>query len=368
MKAGVALGFSDEPPETSTEALPTTRRELGTPLPAGNTPAVDLTSWQDSDLDLFDVDLSDATGCAERLEDAPQALAPIVEETAGGIAALAPAGAGAVRELAAADAVTTGARATLAHTQPCRDGANGFVAVVRRASGLQRGAPARAARHHWVPSHLILTYLAYLAAARAASTADTTARVVPGFAVPRVLASHDLNWLHDSEAYLAGAGAARELGVSTSIRPFAAMASSRRALLPPAASASPPAPAQLHSSSCAFPASSMSPGGVYEEIVFAGDTLECGFASNGCDSPGRGGADGTGAEEPNYVPDKAGQDQKPGGFSLTMGCPPGDTAAGALSAGKLESRHGPPGGVRRRGRWRALDRCHYQAREHGPPA
>jgi len=39
MKAGVALGFSDEPPETSTEALPTTRHELGTPLPAGNTPA-----------------------------------------------------------------------------------------------------------------------------------------------------------------------------------------------------------------------------------------------------------------------------------------------------------------------------------------
>ena len=36
-----------------------------------------------------------------------------------------------MRELAAVDAVTTGAMATLAHTQPCRDGANGFVAAVR---------------------------------------------------------------------------------------------------------------------------------------------------------------------------------------------------------------------------------------------
>ena len=80
-------------------------------------------------------------------------------------------------------------------------------------------------------------------------------------------------------------------------------------------------------------------------MVFAGDTLECGFASNCDDSPGRGGTDGTGAEEPNYVSDKANQDQKPGGFSLTTGRPPGDTAAGALSAGKLESRRGPPGGV-----------------------
>jgi len=291
MKVGVALGLSDEPPETSIEALPTTtRRELGTPLPAGNTPAklasaprppapirpwaesteaewlaiaakilyagsnsssdgasevaaktsVDLTSWQDSDLDLFDVDPSDATGCAGRLEDAPQALAPIVEETAGGIAALAPAG--------------------------------------------------------------------------------------------------------------AGAGAARELGVSTPIGPLAATVSSRRALLLPATWATPPAPAQLHSSSCAFPASSMSPGGVCEissdEIAFAGDTLEeCGFASNCYDSPGRGGADGTGAKEPNYVPDKANQDQKPGGFSLATGRPPGDTAAGALSTGKLESGRGLPGGA-----------------------
>ena len=132
----------------------------------------------------------------------------------------------------------------------------------------------------------------------------------------------------------------------------------------------------------------MSPGGVCEissdEIVFAGDTLECGLASN-CDdspwhdSPGRGGADGTGAEEPNYVSDKADQYQKPGGFSLATGRPPGDTAAGALSTGKLESRRGPPGGAaagaisagalklestgraaRRRGRWRALGR-HHQA-------
>jgi len=40
MKAGVALGFSGAPPETSTtEALPTTRRELDMPLPAGDTPA-----------------------------------------------------------------------------------------------------------------------------------------------------------------------------------------------------------------------------------------------------------------------------------------------------------------------------------------
>jgi len=110
----------------------------------------------------------------------------------------------------------------------------------------------------------LLTYLAYLAAARAVSTADTTARVVPGFAVPRVFASHDLNWLHDSEAYVVGAGAARELGMSTPIGPLAATVSSRRASLLPAAWAPPPAPAQSCSSSCAFPASSMSPGGVYD--------------------------------------------------------------------------------------------------------
>jgi len=284
-EAGIASGFSDAPPETSTEALPTTRRELGMPLPAGNTPAklanaprprapigpwaestepkwlaiaakilyagsdsssdgafeaaaeasVDLTSWQDSDLDSFDVNLLDATGRAGWLEDAPQALVPIVEETAGGSAALAPAGVGAVRKLAAADTVTTGARATLAHIQPCRDGANGFVAAVRWA--------LNAVVWHVQPVIIafLLTYLAYLAAARA--TADTTARVVPGFAVPRVFISHDLNWLYDSEAYLAGPGAAPELGVSTPIRPFAAMASSRRALLLPAAWASPPAPA-----------------------------------------------------------------------------------------------------------------------------
>jgi len=82
-----------------------------------------------------------------------------------------------------------------------------------------------------------------------------------------------------------------------------------------------------------------------DETVFAGDTLQRGFASNCDDSPGRGGADGTRAEEPNYVSDKANQDQKPGGFSLTTGRPPGDTAAGALLAGKLESRRGPPGGA-----------------------
>jgi len=93
----------------------------------------------------------------------------------------------------------------------------------------------------------------------------------------------------------------------------------------------------------------MSPGRVCEissdEIAFAGDTLECGFASNCYDSPGQGGADGTGAKEPNYVPDKANQDQKPGGLSLATGRPPGDTAAGALSTGKLESGRGPPGGA-----------------------
>jgi len=107
-EAGIASGFSDAPPETSTEALPMMRRELGMPLPAGDTPAklarlrppapvgpraesaepewlaieaeilyagsdssgdgafeaaaeasVYLTSWQDSDLDSFDVDLFD---------------------------------------------------------------------------------------------------------------------------------------------------------------------------------------------------------------------------------------------------------------------------------------------------------------------
>ena len=61
--------------------------------------------------------------------------------------------------------------------------------------------------------------------------------------------------------------------------------------------------------------------------------------------PGLGGADGTRAKEPNYVPDKADQDQKPGGFSLATGRPPNNTAAGALSTGKLESRRGPPGGA-----------------------
>jgi len=90
---------------------------------------------------------------------------------------------------------------------------------------------------------------------------------------------------------------------------------------------------------------------------------------------------------PNYVPDKAKQDQEPGGFSLAAGRPPGDTAAGALSTGnKLESRrgrwwrdigrrtqagvHGPP--ARRRSHWRALGRRDLgrrtQAGVHGPPA
>jgi len=168
----------------------------------------------------------------------------------------APAGAGAVRKLAAANAVTTGARVTLAHIQPCRDGANGFVAAVRWA--------LNAVVRHVQPVIIgfLLTYLAYLVAARAVSTADTTVRVMPGFAVPRVFARHDLNWLHDSEAYVVGAGAARQLGVSTPIGPLAATVSSRRASLLPAAWAPPPAPAQaLCSSSCAFPASSMSPGG-----------------------------------------------------------------------------------------------------------
>ena len=281
MKAGVALGFSNEPPETSTEALPTTRRELGTPLPAGNTPAKLASAprppapvgpraestepeWlaiaaelmyasSDSSSDGASEAAAEAGVDLTSWQDAPQALAPIVEETAGGIAALAPSGAGAVRELAAADAVTTGASATLAHTQPCRDGANGFIAAARWAFN--------AVVRHMQPVIIgfLLTYLAYLVAAHAVSTADTITRVVPGFAVPCVSASHGLNWLHNSEAYLAGAGAAHELGVSTPIGPLAAMASSRRALLLPAAWASPAA--QLHSSSCAFPASSMSPGG-----------------------------------------------------------------------------------------------------------
>ena len=93
-----------------------------------------------------------------------------------------------MRELAAANAVTTGAMATLAHTQPCRDGAHGFVAAVRWAFN------AVVRRVQPVIIGFLLTYLSYLAAAHAVSTEDTTARVVPGFAVPRVFASHDLNW------------------------------------------------------------------------------------------------------------------------------------------------------------------------------
>ena len=139
MKAGVALGFSNEPPETSTEALPTTRRELGTPLPAGNTPAKLASApkppapvgpraestepeWLAIAAEIMYVGSdSSSNGAFEAAaeasvditswQDAPQTLAPIVEETAGSIAALAPSGAGAVRELAAADAVTTGATA-----------------------------------------------------------------------------------------------------------------------------------------------------------------------------------------------------------------------------------------------------------------
>jgi len=37
-EAGIASGFSDTPPETSTEALPTARRELDVYLPSGDTP------------------------------------------------------------------------------------------------------------------------------------------------------------------------------------------------------------------------------------------------------------------------------------------------------------------------------------------
>jgi len=37
-EAGIASGFSDAPPETSTEALPTMRRELDVSLPSGDTP------------------------------------------------------------------------------------------------------------------------------------------------------------------------------------------------------------------------------------------------------------------------------------------------------------------------------------------
>jgi len=78
------------------------------PLPAGDTPA--------------------------KLANAPRPPAPTrpwaVKRTCRRASAHAPAGAGAVRELAAANAVTIGARVTLAHIQPCRDSANGFVAAV----------------------------------------------------------------------------------------------------------------------------------------------------------------------------------------------------------------------------------------------
>jgi len=197
-EAGIASGFSDAPPETSTEALSTTRRELGMPLPAGDTPAKLASAlrppapvgpraesaepeWLAIEAEILYAG-SDSSGdgaleaAAEASvdltswQDAPRALAPIIEEAAGSIAALAPAGAGAVRELAAANAVTTGAMATLAHTQPCRDGANGFVAAVRWAFNM-------VVRHvQPVIIGFLLTYLAYLAAARAVCPQRTPPR------------------------------------------------------------------------------------------------------------------------------------------------------------------------------------------------
>jgi len=91
-EAGIASGFSDAPPKTSTEALPTTRRELGTPLPAGDTPA--------------------------KLANAPRPPAPMPWAVKRTCSAHAPAGAGARRELAAANAVTTGARVTHPRAHP----------------------------------------------------------------------------------------------------------------------------------------------------------------------------------------------------------------------------------------------------------
>ena len=91
-EAGIASGFSDAPPETSTEALPTTRGELGTPLPASNTPA--------------------------KLANAPRPPAPMPWAVKRTCSAHAPAGAGARRELAAANAVTTGARVTHPRAHP----------------------------------------------------------------------------------------------------------------------------------------------------------------------------------------------------------------------------------------------------------
>jgi len=177
-EAGIASGFSDTPPETSTEALPTTRRELGMPLPAGNTPAKlasalrppapvgpraesaepewlaieaeILYAGSDSSSDGAFKAAAEASVDLTSWQDAPRALAPIVEEAAGSRA-------------------RTGGRRRRARTCSGQRGHHrrhghprAHPAVPRRrqrlrcsgALGLQHGGPARAARHHWVPSHL----------------------------------------------------------------------------------------------------------------------------------------------------------------------------------------------------------------------
>jgi hypothetical protein len=122
-----------------------------------------------------------------------------------------------------------------------------------------------------------------------------------------------------------------------------------------------PASTRSRSSSSASPAFSMSPGGGYDidieissdKTLLAGDMPEL-ITTN--DSPGRGGADGTGGEESNYVSDEANQDQGPDGFSLATPVATHTEASGvgfsvslcvpsvadALSTGgsKLESKRG----------------------------
>ena len=252
--AGIAPGSSDAPPETGVDALPTTRRKLGVPLPAGDT--------------------------STKLASAQKPLAPI------------------------------GPRA---------------VTITGRLASARTPAGADAARE-----------LGALLPAGDKSAKPT----------------------------LAPAGLTSAPRPPTPIGPSAATGSSRLAAsLAPAAWATSSAPTRSRSSSFASPASSMSPGGEYEiascKIVFAGDMQEAGFASNCDDSPGRGGADGTGAEESNYVSNKANQDQTPGRFSLatlvathTEASGAGfsvsslvPSAADALSAGaiRLESTGRPPG-------------------------
>jgi len=384
MKAGIALGFSDEPPETSTEALPTMKRELGTPLPAGNTLAklasaprppapirpwaestkpewlaiaakilyagsdsssdgafeaaaetsVDLTSWQDSDLDSFDVDLSDATGCAGRLEDAPQALAPIVEETGGGIAALAPAG--------------------------------------DKRAGVDDAAALEAA----------------------ADPADTTEDET---AVDDDCPEPD--WLKEATRHFeahavssSGDGAPVEEKANIFFKeeaaPVRAWGSAEHSL--------PPAPAQLHSSSCAFPAlSSMASGGVCMKPRLTRPSLlakHWSAASRPTATTRQAGGAPMGPEQrsPTTSRTRPTRTRSPAAFLSPPAARPATrplarsrqaswragTARPAATRRRGRWRdlgrrtqagvHEPP--ARRRGCWRALGRRHYQAREHGPPA